>query len=134
MPDLSATIVLCDAVQHVSGKLYILGGAWSRIIASPSHPSSIGIAINIRGEISDGSHPFELTLDREDKPYAIEGQPVRIDGTFFAGSIQGSRVKPDCNFCVQLALKLEVGLYRWNLSVDGEHVGEQAFEAIAGGL
>jgi len=140
LPDLSATIFLCDSVQVVSGKFYILGGAWTRIIASKPDPSGqaapsiIGVAISLRAVLSDGWHTFELTLKRNGEPYLFQGKAVKVQGAFAVGPPPSMDVPQEYNLAAQVTLPLSPGNYEWDLSVDNNYVASRTFEAVAGSL
>jgi len=140
LPDTSATIFLCDSVQVVSGKFYILGGAWTRIIASkadtsgPGNPSLIGIAISLRAELSDGWHTFELALKRNGEPYLFQGNLVKVQGAFAVSPAPLTSAPQEYNLAAQVTLPLSPGNYEWDLTVDNNYVASRAFEAVAGSL
>src|SRR5215216_5860474 len=43
---LKADILLCDYAEEVNGKLYVMGGGWSRLF-TPNQPSNMALAIKL---------------------------------------------------------------------------------------
>lgn len=130
---LNTSIMLCDSVQVVSGKLYILGGGWER--TNPMNPN-VGLAITIwvDWEERDKEHAFTIELQNEaGEPAATRGseKPLRIEGEFMV------KAKPDHPKGMPLSSKHAINLqrlsldpqsiYRWELRVNGEPMGVATF-------
>jgi hypothetical protein len=123
-----ATLLLCDAVQFIDGKLYVLGWGWSYTL--PGRPQALGVKIDIGWTELGAEHHVELHLEDED------GQPVFVDGP--DGTRQAIEIRHDihvprlpeiaegASVSVPLghsigALPLEPGRrYSWRLTIDGE--------------
>jgi hypothetical protein len=89
---MKVTMLLADAVQAVSGKLYILSGGWSLIGPDPA-PTAIAIKIDLPWEMADRPHTLQLDLLDEDGQPAMlplgtvdnpvpENRPLQISGHF----------------------------------------------------
>jgi hypothetical protein len=145
-----ATLLLCDAVQFIDGKLYVLGWGWS--YTPPGRPHGLGVKIDIGWTELDVAHHVELHLEDED------GQPVFVDGP--DGGRQAIQIQADItvprlpeiaegtSVSVPMGhsigpLPLEPGRrYSWRLTIDGESdedwratftVVQPPAEAAAGG-
>jgi hypothetical protein len=123
-----ATLLLCDAVQFIDGKLYVLGWGWSYTV--PGRPHGLGVKIDIGWTELEIEHHVEIHLEDED------GQPVFVDGP--DGTSQAIEIRHDirvprlpeiaegASVSVPLGhsigpLPLEPGRrYSWRLTIDGE--------------
>ena len=70
---MKVTMLLADAVQAVSGKLFVLGGGWSVTGPAPA-PSALAIKIDVPWNEGNKKHRFRLTLVDGD------AQPVDLGG------------------------------------------------------
>jgi hypothetical protein len=131
------TLLLCDFAQAVGGKLYILGGGWSKAI-SWGQPVSMTLAIklDIPWHLANTKLPFEIALLTEDGTPVTNpavGQPVRGDGQMEVGRPPG--LTPGTGLDATMAipmfgLQLAHGTYRWELKVSGHLVQTVVFEVI----
>jgi hypothetical protein len=68
--DIEVWLMLCDSVESVGGKLYILGGGWSSITAAnlPALHPRLAIAAMIRVPWTETNkvHTFKVTMEGED--------------------------------------------------------------------
>jgi hypothetical protein len=134
---LEATMLLCDFAEEVGGKLYIMGGGWSRILKSglPT-PMSLAVKLSIPWDQAETLHKVTIRLVTVDgELVAKEGQPVRVMGEIGAGKPPGLRpgTPLDLPFAVRFeGISLDPGEYRWELEVDDEQIAAASFEVMAG--
>jgi len=80
MQSMKVRAFLCDSVQSVDGKLYMLGAGWNRLTAGgfPARHDRIGIGVLVTlGANEGGEHNLELSLlSAKDLP-----MPLFADGT-----------------------------------------------------
>lgn len=125
-------MLLCDHAEVVQGKLYIMGGGWSRI--TPDTPSHIGIALHLQlsHDEAKNEHTFRLVLLNEEKEAVeIEGDTVVIDGKF------GTKLRPEASdadlhyvpFALNINILIPSGRFSWVFEVDGEEVTSMSFAA-----
>ncbi|HXU89008.1 MAG TPA: hypothetical protein VFQ62_09155 [Methylomirabilota bacterium] len=88
---MNVTMMLCDSVQAVNGKLYILGGGWNVTGPDPS-PSAIAILVRVPWDQANRRHRLRLDLVNEDgQPVQVEGRPLQIGAEFEVGRPAGHR-------------------------------------------
>jgi len=131
------TLLLCDFAQAVGGKLYILGGGWSKAI-SWGQPVNMTLAVklDIPWHLANTKLPFEIALLTEDGTAvtnpAIE-QPVRGDGQMEVGRPPGLTpgTALDATMAIPMfGLQLPHGTYRWEFKVSGHLVQTVVFEVV----
>jgi hypothetical protein len=132
------TLLLCDFAQAVGGKLYILGGGWSKAV-SWGQPVNMTLAIklDIPWHQANTKLPFEIALQTEDgTPVTnpVVGQPIRGDGQIEVGRPPGLTpgTALDATMAIPMfGLQLAHGTYRWELKVAGQLVQTVTFEVVA---
>jgi hypothetical protein len=123
-----ATLLLCDSVQAVGGKLYILGGGWNIIGPDPS-PTAIAIYAEVSWDLTNVRHPWRLELlDADDQPVMVPTpmgeQPLVLEGVLEVGRPIG--VQPGVGLGVPLAINLGPVVlapgsrYVWRLTIAEE--------------
>ena len=127
-------MILADAAQVVSNKLYLMGGGWDRYTAKRGFPAQIQFAVAVSLKVpwneTNQRHDFELEIATQD------GQIIkRIDGQFEVGRPTGIQAGTDQR--VQLALngnlKLEKpGIFALIGRVTGQEGALTAFTVIDG--
>jgi uncharacterized protein DUF6941 len=129
-------VLLCDFAQEMGGKLYILGGGFSKAI-SWGQPVNMMLAIKLEvpWHLANQKLKFGLALMTEDDRPVLQpgGPPIRADGEFEVGrppgltpgsSLDSSMVLP------AFGLQLKHGVYRWELKIDGTLIQTVAFQVI----
>ncbi len=123
-----AIMMLCDAVQVVEGKLYMLGGGWSVIGPDPT-PFGIAMKLDVSWTELDAPHHWELFLVDEDGHEVVvetpDGpQPIEMRGDF---QLPRPPELPDGSpvavpFALNLpGLPLAMGKrFSWRLTIDGD--------------
>ncbi len=105
---MKVTLLLADAVQAVSGKLYILGGGWSITGPEPT-ASAIALKIDVPWLEANKRHKFKLGLvDDDDQPVIVQtpigDRPFELTGEFETGRPSG--LKPGTSLDVVLAINI----------------------------
>jgi hypothetical protein len=123
-----ATLLLCDAVQAVEGKLYILGGGWNMTGPEPS-PSGIAMYIEVSWDMANTRHPWRIELlDSDGQPVMVPTpmgeQPLVVGGEFEVGRPPG--LTPGTGLGLAQAINLAPlplapgGRYEWRLYIRDE--------------
>jgi len=121
------TMLLGDAAQAVSGKLYILGGGWSIIGPEPTQ-MAIAIKVEVPWTEANQRHTLQLVLVDEDGhpvgfPTPAGTQTVELSLDFGVDRPPG--LKPGTPLDVPLAINLSPfplapdRRYVWRCSIDG---------------
>jgi hypothetical protein len=124
---MKVTMLLADAAQAVTGKLYVLGGGWSITGPDPA-PSALAIKIEVPWDEANRPHRFVLALLTADgQPVTVPGpqgpQAIEVQGGLEVGRPAG--LTPGTPLDSTLAINfgpLPVppgGRYVWRLSIDG---------------
>lgn len=131
-------IILCDFAEELNGKLYIMGGGWSRLMkVRPTVNISLAAKLLVPWNSTNSKTTLSVDLLTEDGQPLLLGdpaRPVRMAGDFEVGRPPGVPAGSDID--VPLAfriddLPLEIGRYRWELSVGAEKVAEVVFDIVA---
>jgi hypothetical protein len=135
------TLVLCDAAQTVEGKLYILGGGWTHVLASPQLSLALAVVVAVPCEDANRRHPVSVSLKTEDAVDVVgvdaEGisQPIRSEGQFEIGRPPGIKAGSDLNATMVFkfgGLALEPGGYVWEFKV-GATIERAPFWVVGAG-
>jgi hypothetical protein len=120
------TLLLADAAQAVSGKLYIIGGGWSVTGPQPA-PFAIAIKIEVPWDRANLGHVAKLVLqDADGEPVVTdtpEGpQPIQVDLNFEVGRPAGLKPGTPIDFAMAVnfaPIPLEPdSRYEWRLFID----------------
>lgn len=131
----AVTMLLCDFAEELNGKLYVMGGGWSRLtMRSPAANISLAVRIEVPWDLANISHKLKAHLVTADgQQVMFENQPVQVEGEFEVGRPPGTtRGTPLVStFALRFdGLPFEAGRYEWRLDVDGEPEAATAFEVI----
>jgi hypothetical protein len=136
-PRVRADVLLCDSAQEIGGKLYILGGGWSRIAAlNPNLPISFAIAVKLRIPWHDANRRLALRLalfTEDNQPVLLpDGTDVHAEGNIEVGRPPGLRPGSDLDsaFVVPVNAQLAPGAYHWDLAIDGQLIEVVPFEVL----
>ncbi|HEX6547778.1 MAG TPA: hypothetical protein VF134_03445 [Candidatus Dormibacteraeota bacterium] len=130
------TVLLCDSAQAVGGKLYILGGGWSRVMAINPNISMV-LAVHMRIPWAEANRRltvrFDLVTEDGQSVPAPNGDGVYAEAKVEVGRPPGLRPGTDLDqtFVIPAVVPLRAGVYRWDVSVDGEKLEDVAFEVVA---
>jgi hypothetical protein len=123
---MNATVLLCDFAEEVGGKLYIMGGGWSRL-KRPGVPTTMCLAVKltIPWKEAEAIHKLKAELVTDgDETVTIGDAPVRV-----VGELSSSReptdvdrsIPADVNLALRFdGLALDPGRYEWRLEVDDQ--------------
>lgn len=132
-----SVMLLCDFAQEVGGKLYIVGGGWSKLF-DIGQPMNMALAIKLWVPWNAANQPTQLAIElrTEDGEPALndKGEPIKVLGQFEVGRPPG--LKPGSALDSAIAvpvfgLRLKAGGYRWELSIQDELISTYAFEVVA---
>jgi hypothetical protein len=134
------TLLLCDHVQEVAGKLYVLGGGWSIYRGSPV-TMGLAVKISVPWEAANIPHDFAARLVTEDGLDPVlpgaEGEPaparIEFNGRFESGRPAGLAPGSDLDapIAVNLAgLPLGPGRYEWQVAIDETIVDRVPFTVV----
>jgi hypothetical protein len=129
-------MILCDFAQEVGGKLYILGGGWSKLYDLGA-PMSMALAIKLWVPWNSANQPIALLIELrgEDGESVLNdlGEPIKVTGQFEVGRPPGLRQGSALDSAVAIpivGLRLKRGGYRWELSIQGQLLETYAFEVV----
>jgi hypothetical protein len=131
--DIETCMILCDAAQVNSGKLYILGGGWDN--CKPGMVMmGVAVIVRIPWDLTNRKFKWEMKLvDADGNQVTIgpPGNPVRFEGGFEVGRPPG--VPKGINLAVPIAVNIggiplqPSSSYSWDFFVDGERLGSTPF-------
>ena len=131
MAAVTATAILCDAAQTADGKLYLMGGGWTRLAAETPANMALGIIVHVPFDMTNRQLPLlaEL-LDDDGQVVAIDGNGVKAEGQFEmgrpAGLKQGEQLSTPFAMSFR-GLSLPPGGYVFEVSIQGEPVARCPF-------
>lgn len=128
-------MLLCDAAQQIGGKLYILGGGWSRVVAQGPIFMALAIYLKVPWHAANRQIGLLIELRTEDgRPVPdAAGRPVRIEGAMEVGRPPGLRqgTALDSSLAITIpGILLLPGHYRWELQVGGVLLKNVPFEVL----
>jgi hypothetical protein len=133
---LKALMLLCDYAEELGGKLYIMGGGWSKIF-TPNVPSNMALAIKLSIPWNEANSPHDVTVrivNEDHEPLRNEeGQDIGLAGKVEVGRPPGLRPGSYLDAPMALTfngLTLSPGTYVWELLVDGEVLESTAFDVV----
>lgn len=137
---MEVTFVLADAAQAIDGKLYLLGGGWTRVITKPGEPipMALGVIVSMDWTESNRAVVLEVSLQSEDgKTVTVGGTAIRIPAQLEMGRPPGVRPGSPLNAALAMplpALPLEPGGYVWVLTVDDQEYARRPFDIVVRNL
>ena len=131
---MKATMLLCDFAEEAGGKLYIMGGGWSRL-KRPRVPTTMCLAVNlsISWEEAQSVHKLKAELVTSDnETVTLDGSAVRVIGNLQQerdpASTASRAIPIESNFVLRFdGLVLDSGIYSWTLEVDDNLMASVAF-------
>lgn len=133
---MKAVMLLCDYAEELNGKLYIMGGGWSRN-HTPKQPTNMALAIKLIVPWNEANRPYDLTVRLMDENHEVvpnpEGNNIGVQGKIEVGRPPG--LKPGSNLDLALAVRfdglvLEPGTYVWELLVANKVLETTIFDVI----
>ncbi len=122
-----ATMMLCDNVQVIGGKLYILGGGWD-MVGPAATPMGVALKIDVDwNEIGIDHHGELFLVDEDGQPAILEAaegpQAVEVAFDFRVERPPGIREGSSLTVLIPVnfpPLPLEPSTrYTWRLTIDG---------------
>ena len=129
-------MILADGAQVADGKLYVLGGGWTRLKPNTPAPQSLGIVVHIPFDMTNQPLKLEVNLLDDDGNVVERGDPpqaVMAGGEFEVGRPPGVKQGEPMNFPLVLnfnGLSLEQGGYVWQCKVQDEPVARWPFRVV----
>ena len=129
-------ILLCDFAESIAGKLYIMGGGWSRLLRhQPVFDMSVAGKLFVPWDRAEDTHRVVIRLLDSNKAPVRGGndeRPVQLEGEMtlsqrVEGLKEGTQLDTAVAFRFQ-DLRLESGSYVWELLVNDELVADATFE------
>lgn len=129
-----ATAILCDAAQAAEGKLYVMGGGWTRLAAQTPAPIALAILIHVPYDMTNKSLKIKAALlDDDGNQVEIEGNPVQGLGEFELGRPPGTKQGEQLTMPIVMnfqGLALDQGGYVFECSIQDEEVARCPFRVI----
>ena len=129
-----ATMILADAAQASGGKLYVLGGGWTRLRPDAPTTMAVGIVVHVPYDQTNESLAFTVTLkDADGQPVLIDGSPVAGNGEFEVGRPPGLKAGEQINFPLAVtfnSVSLPPGGYVWEYAIGDDVIGRCGFRAV----
>ncbi len=128
-------MLLCDYAEELGGKLYIMGGGWSRIPANTPQAIALAVRLLVPWDLANRKHKVEIVLLTEDgQPVKVDeaGMEIKVEGAVEVGRPPGLRPGSalEAPLAMRFPLSLKPGSYRFDFSVDGTLITSASFEAI----
>lgn len=129
-------MLLCDYAEELGGKLYVMGGGWSRNY-TPNQPSNMSLAVKLAVPWNEANQPYDIVLrlvdDNHEKVSNPDGKDIGLEGKIEVGRPPG--LKPDSNLDFAMAwrfdgLILKPGTYVWELLIGNNVVESTVFDVI----
>lgn len=129
-------MLLCDYAEELGGKLYVMGGGWSRNY-TPNQPSNMSLAIKLLVPWNEANRPYDLTVrlvdENHDTVPGPDGNEIGLIGKVEVGRPPG--LKPGSNLDLALAVRFDglvlgPGTYVWELLVGKNVLESTVFDVI----
>jgi hypothetical protein len=133
---MEAFLLLCDYAEEVGGKLYIMGGGWSRVTRiRPVLDMSIAVKLFVPWNEANRPHLLRLKLVTSDGALVknSDGQDLELSGKVEVGRppglAEGTPLDVPLSFRFE-DLPLDAGRFRWELTVDEAVVAAASFDVL----
>jgi hypothetical protein len=130
-------MLLCDYAEELGGKLYIMGGGWSRLF-TPNQPANMALAIKLLVPWNETNRVHDIAvrlLTQDEIPVPNEeGKDIQLTAQLEVGRPPGMRVgsRIDAPLALRFqGLTLDTGTYMWQFSVDGRVLQTTIFDVAA---
>jgi len=130
-------MMLCDWAQEINGKLYIMGGGWSRLTLR--QPASIALAVkmDVPWDQANQKHRIRVSLVSDDgQPVMLNDLPVLIEGELETGRPPGLRQGTPIDAPLALTFNgmlLDAGRYTFKFEINDEEAAHVAFDVLREG-
>lgn len=130
-------MLLCDYAEVLNGKLYVMGGGWSKVIKNNERPFvNVTIAGMIYFQWNDANHRknVDISLFTQDgQPVLQNDVPVQLRGPAEVGRppglVNGTEIELPIATRFE-GLFLDAGRYEWRLSIDDERLATSVFDVM----
>lgn len=129
-------MLLCDYAEELGGKLYVMGGGWSRLFM-PNQPVNMALAIKMHVPWNETNRAHNIgvrlvTQDEEPVPNE-QGENIQLIGQMEVGRPPG--IRPGSRIDAPLALRfqglsLDLGVYKWEFLVDDKVLQSTVFDVV----
>lgn len=133
-------MLLCDYAEELGGKLYVMGGGWSRN-ASADRPFNMSLAIKLAIPWNESNRPYDLTVRLVDENHEVvpnqDGDEIALAGKVEVGRPPGLRPGSNLDFALAVrfdGLVLSPGTYVFELLVDGQVLESAVFDMVVPAL
>jgi hypothetical protein len=130
-------MLLCDYAEELGGKLYIMGGGWSRLF-TPNQPTNMALAIKmlVPWNETNRAHNIGVRLCTQDEtPVQNEqGEDIQLIGQMEVGRPAGIRAgsRIDAPLALRFhSISLDPGVYKWEFLVDGTVLDSTIFDVVS---
>jgi hypothetical protein len=130
-------VFLCDYAEEIGGKLYIMGGGWTRLMrVGPLLDMSVAGKLFIPWVEANRPHTLRVaSMTGDGEPVlAADQRPVQLAGKLEVGRPAGlpEGTELDLPLAVRFEdLALDAGRCRWELHVDDNHVADATFDVAS---
>lgn len=129
---IGATVILSDAAQAQGGKLYVLGGGWTRLRSGVPASMALGIVVHIPFDKTNQRLKLSVDLLTEDGDQVTVGpeKAVQAFGEFEVGRPPGVKQGETLNFPMVMTfngLQLEEGGYVFECKIGEEAIARCPF-------
>lgn len=132
---MKVTLLLCDWAEDINGKLYIMGGGWSRLRLVQPANMALAAKIDVPWDQTNKRHKVAARLLTEDgEQVLVEGQPVAVEGEFEVGRPVGVKTGSTVDAPLTLRfqnLMLPSGGYEWSFEINEEPTAQVHFDVDA---
>ncbi len=137
-------MILCDFAEALNGKLYIMGGGWTRLTLAPRAPSeqpkatmALAVILQVPWVRTNERLRVRLRLVTEDGQPCLDADdlPVQVDAEVEIGRPLGIRqgIPQSVTFSIKASdVIVNAAGYSWILEVNEEEVDRTSFEAVGG--
>ena len=129
-------LLLCDYAEEVGGKLYIMGGGWTRLTrVRPVVDFSVAAKLLVPWNEANRPHSLALKLMTGDG-FAVknsDGKDIALSGKIEVGRPPGLTEGTPLDFPLSFRfedLPLDAGRYRWELVVDEALITSVSFDVL----
>jgi hypothetical protein len=133
---MEGVLLLCDYAEEVGGKLYIMGGGWTRLTRVRQVVDlSVAAKLLVPWNEANRPHTLGLKLMTDDGAAAMDsdGRDIAISGKMEVGRppglTEGTPLDLPLSFRFE-DLPLNEGRYRWELLVDEAVIASVSFDVL----
>lgn len=131
-----ATLLLCDFAEEINGKLYIMGGGWSRVLKTRPLTLFLAVKLYVPWDQTNRQHTIaaRLLLEDGDAFFVDDEHPVETKGQWEVGRPVGTRPGSEIDAAFVMGfqnLDLPDGRYYLVLEIDGNEIDRATFDVTS---